>query len=67
MRPALYTFLAGVAIMAFVAMLILPWPTPRHVTACGGTHTTGPNGETKCAGLPRVPSNDVVPRAIDYR
>jgi hypothetical protein len=67
LRPALYTFLAGVAIMAFVAMLILPWPTAEPLTVCGGTQTTGPNGEIKCAGLPYVPSNGVLPRAIDYR
>ena len=67
MRPALYTFLAGVAIMAFVAMLILPWPTPDPPMVCGGTQTTGLNGEMKCGALPPVPPNGVPHRAIDFR
>ena len=67
MRPALYTSVVGLAIMAVVALLILPLPAPERVTVCGGTQTTGPNGEIKCPGLPPMPANGVLPRAIDYR
>jgi hypothetical protein len=53
--------------MAVVAFLLAPLPTPQPVGVCGGTQTTGPNGEIKCAGLPAVPSDGIVPRAIDFR
>ncbi|MFL5687166.1 MAG: hypothetical protein ACJ77D_14050 [Chloroflexota bacterium] len=67
MRPALYTFLVGVAIMAVVALLLAAPQMQDALTVCGGTQTTGPNGEIKCAGIPPQPPNGIAPRPIDYR
>ena len=70
MRPALYTFLVGVAIMAFVAFMLLQWPAPEPLHVCGGIQTTGPNGDLRCGPLPAPLPNGMTPlpdHAIDYR
>jgi len=67
LRPALYTFVVGVAIKGFVAVMILPWRTADTLSVCGGTQTTGPNGEIECGALPPMLSNGVLPLPIDYR
>ena len=46
MRPALSTFLVGVAIMAVVALLLVQWPKPRLSTVSSGGHGGIPSSYT---------------------
>jgi hypothetical protein len=62
MRPALFTLLVGVAIMAVVALMLVPWPPARPLATCSGGPvpeggytfmTTGVDGEPYCTNPPK--------------
>ena len=50
MRPALYTFLVGVAAIAFVGAVLLVVGVSAPSSVCLGSSTTGPNGGVTCTG-----------------
>ena len=50
MRPALYTFLAGLAVIAFVGALLLVVGVSAPSNTCLGSSTIGPNGGIVCTG-----------------
>jgi hypothetical protein len=58
MRPALYTVLTGVVVLAFVAavLVVLRQSEPRRL-GCPGPHSIGPNGEIGCGISPAVPES----------
>jgi hypothetical protein len=70
MRPALYTLLTGVAILAFVGILLISSSSTEPLSVCGGISATTPDGMVKCAPLPASLPAGMTPlpyHAIDYR
>ena len=57
MRAALYTVLAGVVVLAFVAALLVVLQPPPRALGCPGPHTIGANGEIGCGITPTVPES----------
>ena len=49
--------------MAVVAFLLAPLPTPEALMVCGGTQTTGPDGQVDCDGLAIPPLTPIPDRS----
>jgi hypothetical protein len=53
-RRTVFYGLVALALLIFVVRVSQPglFPDPTPLWACGGFHTTDPNGKTVCIGLP---------------